>query len=565
MRQTQKIRLTALIPFIQMFKSRWRAMTTGMLLGIITLAAGIALLGVSGWFLSAAAVAGLTALGIKNFNFYTPAAAVRFLAVLRTAGRYGERIVTHDATLKLLADIRVWLWQKLQPLPFHLQSGLKRGDILSRLLTDIDVLDQLYLRLLTPLLSFIILVVTGGLALAFWLPDYALYLVTGLLILGAFLPWFGFKLSRRAAVEELTAKRAYRNSVLEYCSHQAELKLFGLTDKHRRNTRCSEERIYAAQRKLTHNQALIQALLFMLHSAVVISALYVAAGASLTGAVSPPVVAMIALALTGISELLTPLALSSQYLSACALAAGRVNELTQHAQAEVFGRHEQKARSGKLEIQNLNLSYDDVNVLSGFELTVEPGAKLALTGRSGCGKTSVLAAVCRLIPCHQGVIKLDDIEISRYSERALRRSVTYIEQQPQIFSATLRDNLSIALPDDEPVVERDLERALADVGLAYLSESQGLDLWVSDGGRPLSGGESRRLALARALLRDAPVILLDEPTEGLDTRTGRKIIRLLFDIFSDKTVVMVTHSTRYLHLFDSVRVIEPSDEDGAGT
>ena len=132
MKPMPKIKLSELLPFIKMFKSRWQAMALGMLLGMITIAASITLLGLSGWFLSATAVAGLTALGIKNFNFYTPAAGVRFLAVLRTVGRYGERIVTHDATLKLLANIRIWLWQKLQPLSFAQQSQFKRGDILSR-------------------------------------------------------------------------------------------------------------------------------------------------------------------------------------------------------------------------------------------------------------------------------------------------------------------------------------------------------------------------------------------------------------------------------------------------
>ena len=556
MKPMPKIKLSELLPFIKMFKSRWQAMALGMLLGMITIAASITLLGLSGWFLSATAVAGLTALGIKNFNFYTPAAGVRFLAVLRTVGRYGERIVTHDATLKLLANIRIWLWQKLQPLSFAQQSQFKRGDILSRLLTDIDVLDQLYLRLLAPLLSFVVLVIVGGLALSVWLPDYAMYLVLALLLLGGLLPWFGFKLSQQPAIAELVAKKDYRNSVLEYGSHQIELKLFGLLNNQRQKLEAFEGQIYTAQRKLISNQAFVQALLFMLHSSVVISSLYVAANASLTGTISPAVVAMLTVAIMGIFELLMPVAMSSQYLSACALAASRVNQLTQDSDVEQFGEHGQKAQLGKLEIENLSIRYDGDDVLSGFDLMVEAGSKLALIGHSGCGKTSVLSAVSRLIECHQGVIKLDNIEMSQYSESALRQSITYIEQQPQVFSATLRDNLGIALSDGEPLVEQDLKQALVDVGLAHLLETQGLDLWVGDGGRLLSGGEQRRLAFARALLRDAPLVLLDEPTEGLDIDTEQKMIKLLFDIFSDKTLVMVTHNTQRLHHFDDIIAIK---------
>ena len=423
-------------------------------------------------------------------------------------------------------------------------------------MTDIDVLDQLYLRLLAPLLSFIVLVIAGGLALSVWLPDYAMSLVIGLLLLGGLLPWFGFKLSQQPAIAELVAKKNYRNSILEYSSHQIELKLFGLLNNQRQKLEALEGQIYTAQRKLISNQAFVQALLFMLHTCVVISALYVAANASITGTISPPIVAMLTVAIMGIFELLMPVAMSSQYLSACALAANRVNQLTQHSDVEQFGKHGQKAQLGKLEIENLSIRYDAEDVLSGFNLTVEAGSKLALIGHSGCGKTSVLSSVSRLIECHQGVIKLDNIEISQYGESALRQSITYIEQQPQVFSATLRDNLSMALSDGEPLVEQDLKQALVDVGLAHLLESQGLDLWVGDGGRLLSGGEQRRLAFARALLRDAPLVLLDEPTEGLDIDTEQKIIKLLFDIFSDKTLVMVTHNTQRLHHFDDIIAIK---------
>ena len=549
-------KLKALIPFIKMFKSQWRTMALGMLLGIITIAASIALLGLSGWFLSATAIAGLTALGIKNFNFYTPAAGVRFLAVLRTAGRYGERIVTHDATLALLANIRIWLWQKLQPLPFEQQSKLKRGDILSRLLTDIDVLDQLYLRLLTPLLSFIILVILGGFVLSFWLPTYALYLVIGLLLVGGLLPWFGFYFSKQAAVSELSLKKDYRNAILEYGSHQMELRLFGLLSQQKMRMQALEVKMYSVQRKLSQNQAFIQALLFMIHTGVVISALLVAANASFDSEIAPPIVAMVVLAVMGLFELLTPVAMSSQYLSACSLAAARINQLTDNAQPQKFGQHQQLAKSGELLIENLTLSYDGVEVLSRFDLSLQATEKRVLLGRSGCGKTSVLAVISRLIECQQGVIKLDNIEIAEYCEKSLRQSITYIEQQPQIFSATLRDNLAIALADGEPVVERDLIQALTDAGLAHLLDTQGVDLWVGEGGRLLSGGELRRLAFARALLRDAPLILLDEPTEGLDIDTEQKIIKLMLDIFSEKTVLMVTHNLQHSQLFDSVSVID---------
>ena len=139
-----------------------------------------------------------------------------------------------------------------------------------------------------------------------------------------------------------------------------------------------------------------------------------------------------------------------------------------------------------------------------------------------------------------------------YSERALRQSITLIEQQPQIFSATLKDNLMIALADGEEVDDSILEKVLLKVELAYLLEQQGLNLWVGDGGRQLSGGELRRLSFARALLRDAQLILLDEPTEGLDIVTEQKMMNLMLDIFSENTLIIVTHRVEHLHKLDRV-------------
>ncbi|MGL4898513.1 MAG: heme ABC transporter ATP-binding protein/permease CydC, partial [Shewanella sp.] len=193
-----------LIPFIRLFARQWVMMSIGLGLTLTTLMAGIGLLSLSGWFLSATAVAGLTLATAQLFNFFTPAGGVRFLSIARTASRYGERLATHEATFKLLTELRVWAWQKLFPLSAKDLQGLRRADMLNRLVADIDTLDHLYLRLLTPMAAS--LLVTGLLYLFLAWFDAKLALSLCLLLLAAWcvLPWLFYRLGhgpRRAMLE----------------------------------------------------------------------------------------------------------------------------------------------------------------------------------------------------------------------------------------------------------------------------------------------------------------------------------------------------------------------------
>ncbi|MGL4833445.1 MAG: heme ABC transporter ATP-binding protein/permease CydC, partial [Shewanella sp.] len=247
-----------LIPFIRLFARQWVMMSIGLGLTLTTLMAGIGLLSLSGWFLSATAVAGLTLATAQLFNFFTPAGGVRFLSIARTASRYGERLATHEATFKLLTELRVWAWQKLFPLSAKDLQGLRRADMLNRLVADIDTLDHLYLRLLTPMAAS--LLVTGLLYLFLAWFDAKLALSLCLLLLAAWcvLPWLFYRLGHGPSRAMLETKRQYRVQLLDILQGQAELTLFGADGRYRQRLDEAETALYRSQSTMANITALSQ-------------------------------------------------------------------------------------------------------------------------------------------------------------------------------------------------------------------------------------------------------------------------------------------------------------------
>ncbi|MBU1393092.1 MAG: cysteine/glutathione ABC transporter ATP-binding protein/permease CydC [Gammaproteobacteria bacterium] len=554
--------MKVLIPFIRLFSRQWLMMSVGLLLTIITLMAGIGLLSLSGWFLSATAVAGLTIVTAQSFNFFTPAGGVRFLSIARTASRYGERLATHEATFKLLTELRVWAWQKLLPLSAKNLQGLRRGDMLNRLVADIDTLDHLYLRLLTPMAASLLMTGLLYLFLAWFDAKLALSLCLFLVAIWLVMPLLFYRLGHMPSRTMLETKRHYRVLLLDMLQGQAELSLFGANDRFRQKLNEAEANLFKSQSAMANITALSQAMLILSTGSALIMMLYLAAQ-GVGDAVPPgPMFALMVFATMACVEMMMPIAGAFQHLSGCVLAATRINEITeQEADIQFVTDTGLKAKSGALQIEDIHFGYrDDQHVLQGLSLEIKAGQKVALLGPTGCGKSSLLALITREWQAQQGHIKLDGHALAEYSERGLRDAMTVISQRIYLFAGTLRENLVIALPVIEGEKRTAHDKRLIDVlqrvGLgALLTGDKPLDRWIGEGGRQLSGGEQRRIGVARALLRDAPLLLLDEPTEGLDKRTEREILSLLFEFAQDKTLLMISHRLTAMAKMDQIHLL----------
>lgn len=555
--------MRVLIPFIRLFSRQWLMMSLGLVLTLITLMAGIGLLSLSGWFLSATAVAGLTIVTAQSFNFFTPAGGVRFLSIARTASRYGERLATHEATFKLLTELRVWAWRKLFPLSAKDLQGLRRGDMLNRLVADIDTLDHLYLRLLTPMAASLLMTGLLYLFLAWFDVKLALSLCLFLVAVWLVMPLLFYRLGHGPSRSMLETKRQYRVQLLDIVQGQAELSLFGANDRYRQKLNEAEANLFKSQSAMAKITALSQAMLIIATGSALIIMLYLAAN-GVGDAVPPgPMFALMVFATMACVEMMMPIAGAFQHLSGCVLAATRINGITEQASDILFSaEHSLRATTGALTIEDIHFAYNEKQtVLRGLSLEIKAGQKVALLGPTGCGKSSLLALITREWQAQQGQIRLDGQLITEYSERALRESMTVVSQRIYLFAGTLRENLALALP----VVQGQKRTAhdvrfidvLKRVGLgALLTQDKPLDMWIGEGGRQLSGGEQRRIGVARALLRDAPLLLLDEPTEGLDKRTEREILSLLFEFAKDKTMLMISHRLTAMARMDQIHLLD---------
>lgn len=546
--------MRALWPYLALYKRHKWLLLLGIVLAIVTLLASIGLLTLSGWFLSASAVVGVA--GIYSFNYMLPAAGVRGAAIIRTAGRYFERLVSHDATFRVLQHLRVFTFSKLLPLSPAGLARFRQGELLNRVVADVDTLDHLYLRVISPLVGalVVILVVTVGLSVL----DVTLALTLGGIMLLTLLvmPPLFYRAGKPAGESITRLRGQYRQHLTSWLQGQAELMLFNASDRYRQQMEKTEARWLDAQRRQAELTALSQALMLLIGGIAVIAMLWLAS-AGVGGDTQPgALIALFVFCALAAFEALAPVTGAFQHLGQVIASAKRITQITEQEPEVAFPQGKgQTLDRVSLCLHQVTFSYPQQPspALEKVSLQIEAGEHIAILGRTGCGKSTLLQLLTRAWDPAEGEILLNNQPLGQFNEATLRRAMSVVPQRVHLFSATLRDNLLLASPGAS---DARLAQTLERVGLEKLLEDSGLNSWLGEGGRQLSGGELRRLAIARALLHDAPVMLLDEPTEGLDATTESQILDLLAEVMREKTVLMVTHRLRGLARFNQIIVMD---------
>ncbi|RYJ18311.1 cysteine/glutathione ABC transporter ATP-binding protein/permease CydC [Rahnella variigena] len=546
--------MKTLLPYLALYRRHWFRLSLGIILAIVTLLASIGLLTLSGWFLAASAVAGIA--GLYSFNYMLPAAGVRGAAIFRTAGRYAERLVSHDATFRVLAHLRVFTFTKIMPLSPGGIARFRQADLLNRLVADVDTLDHLYLRVISPLVSALVVILLVTFGLSFLDVKLALTLGAIMLVLILLLPVIFYRAGKPAG-RELTALRSdYRMQLTSWLQGQSELVVFGAQPRFRQQLNDIERRWMLRQQQQAKLTGLSQAMVIAAAGLTVTLMLWLAAGGISQFPQPGALIALFVFTPLAAFEALGPVAAAFQHLGQVIASAQRVSQIIdQPADVTFPTQGPVAAEHVSLSLQNVNFTYpgQPLPVLKNVTLDVGAGEHIALLGQTGCGKSTLLQLLTRGWDITSGTLEINGHAIGAYDEATLRKMITVVSQRAHVFNTTLRENLRMASPDctDEQIAE-----VLRQVDLHVLLENEGLNAWLGEGGRQLSGGEQRRIGLARALLHDAPLWLLDEPTEGLDAETEQHILALLHKHCQNKTLLLVTHRLHGLETFDRICVME---------
>ena len=509
-----------------------------LLLSLITLLAGIGLLGLSGWFLTAAA---LSTLG-SAFNIFAPSAGVRGLSFIRILSRYGEKLSGHDMTLRLLSDLRAWLFARLFPLvPLARRFG--RGDLVSRLLADVEALDTVFLVALGPISTAVLAGGAMTLVLALALPGAALTYAL-LFFAAVLLVPIGLVLASRAAGAEAVAANAMlRQAVLDGIDGHQDLVLFDAVDAAAGAAAVASGRLSRARRGLGLRAALASALVQLLAGGALIGTLLAGLAALELGTLDGPLLAGLLLAVIASFEASAMLVRSATRLAGAAAAAARLQAITDSAPAVAEPAAPLPIPpGGDVRFEAVRFGYDPQHpVLDGLSLAVRAGECVAITGPSGAGKSTIAQLLLRLVDPDAGAVKLNGSDLRAVNGAELRGRIALMTQDAPVFLDTIRANLRIGRDDaGDDVLWRVLEAV--HLGEFVRSLPGQLDAVVGEAGRTLSAGQARRVCLARTLLSQAAVIVFDEPTSGLDVETETAFLSELPELTRGRTAIVITHA-----------------------
>jgi thiol reductant ABC exporter CydC subunit len=532
-----------------LFARQWRLFLLASLLAAATTAFGIGLMGTSGWLLATAArLPGIAALQVAIV-------LVRFFGIGRGLLRYLERLVSHDVTLRFLSKLRVHVFEALVPAAFSLRTTRRSGDVLARLVDDVDTLDRLPVRVLIPALGAILVAgLVAVLLLPFGVPA-ALAALAGLAAAGVVMPLAASAAGARAARETVGLRADLQSTLVDGVQGVADLVALGRGRDHVGRVSSLSRSLGSAQVRSASASALGFSLTGLAADLTVVAILAFAIPRVASGGLDT--VQLTAMTLITLAAFETVMALPAglQELGSTSAAARRIFELTDTPPAVVTPSSPAPVPAAPaVEASGLTFTYPGTirRAVAGISFRLAPGHPVVIVGPSGSGKSTVVALLLRQMELEAGDLRIGGIDVRACNPDDVRSRIAVAAQPTHLFTGTLRDNLLLATPE---ATEAEMVSAASRARLHHVVSGwpDGYDTWIGEQGLQLSGGERQRLALARAFLREAPILVLDEPTANLDALTEREVMEDIWRASLTQATLVVTH--RLARIADDVEVL----------
>jgi ABC-type transport system involved in cytochrome bd biosynthesis fused ATPase/permease subunit len=514
-------RLRRLVVFAGASRAR---VTVSVVVGALTVICGAGLMAMAGYLISRAAERPAI------LSLTVAIVGVRFFGLARPVARYLERLASHDVALRALGRIRVRAYRSIEPLAPAQLEGYRRGDLLARMVADVDALQNLHLRVVgPPLAALLACAVSVGVA------------------------------AGRAAARQAGARGELAAELVELLGAAPELVVNGAGEAELGRVRAADDKLVALSRRDAFAGGMADGLLVAVTGATVAGVLAVAVEASAAGRLDRVLIATLALLALATFDAVAPLSAAARELSATLAAGERVLELGEREVAVTDPGDPAPAPRWpfSMALEGVRARYPGAArpALEGFSLRLDPGRRLALVGASGAGKTTVANLLLRFLDPEAGRVTIDGRDLGEYRQADVRRAIAVAGQDSYLFSASIRENVRLAKPEaSDAEIERALRLARIWPWIQRLPD--GWHTQVGEDGRELSGGQRQRVAVARALLADAPILVLDEPTAHLDPATADGLIRDVCAAAGERSVLLITHRREGLDLVDDVIELE---------
>ena len=557
------------IRLIKLLKPQLPLMLLGALLSVITVLANISLLAISGWFITLMAIGGITGITV---NYFTPAAIIRFLAIVRTAGRYAERMLTHRATFNALAYLRHYFYQQLEPLLPYYQIDLRSGDLLARLQQDIDNLDNFYLRVLLPIFVVLISVPIVCYALASFSIIIAWLMLSALLVVAIVLPLISYFTSKKLAKEKTRLESHLTETLVNGISAIKTLLVYQVGINYQRSVANITQHYYDVRYKLVKINAISNAVTFLFIHLSALACLFILLPALASGEIdSKSLVAIILLVLVSF-ETVSSMPLAMQLLPQTLASAERLFTIIDKEKPTIDGLRD--VHDGDISFDRFTFYYPEQTKASlmDISLSIKKGEKVAIVGASGAGKSTLVNLLMGFWPTgnslksnnkgllsttNLGTISVAGEPLNELKQESLRHHIALMSQKGHIFDASIADNLRLAKHD---ATDEEMRNVCKQVNLIEFIDNlpNGLNTWLGSTGIGLSGGQAQRLQIAQVLLQSAKLLILDEPTKGLDRNNEQVVMSNLLAHLEhqQKSLLLITHKPLMLQQMDKIIVME---------